>query len=136
MKTQPIKYPRRLTFLAVTYCDVCEGSETPVNEYINIVKLPQDPFLGWQTCKSEKCLCIINEWKDATTISQETLREIHGDNVIVHRTSGVIEKNWEIFGDAYILSENDTRWITVRKHNSKTTKCLNMDVFVSWQTTA
>lgn len=94
-----------------------------------VICLPQNKLKGWQTCGCDSCNTVIREWKSRTTVPEEKLKAKHGESVIVKRSSGEIENNWEIFGDAYL--ENKIWWLTVR-HSAGFSKTVPLTDFLTW----
>lgn len=127
MEIHELIYPKLLKFIGSIVCDVCGEPSS----FKSIHTLLNDPTLGWYSCEEQDCIDIIDEWYKVSTISCEDLKNCFGPSVIIKRTSGKIQNDWEIIGDAYTLGDDDW-WVTVKKIGCNSSKCVLLDHLENW----
>lgn len=127
MEIRKLIYPKRLTFIGNIVCDVCGESSSSKS----IHTLLNDPTLGWHSCEQQDCIDIIEEWYKASTISSEDLQDCFGPSVKIQRTSGKMQNDWEISGDAYTVGD-DYWWVIVKKIGRSSSKCVLLEHLENW----
>lgn len=128
MDEEEIQAPHILSLIGENKCDVC-NLESSSNKSLT---LSNNRLIGWKICDNIDCKNKVKSWVKKTTIKNFELRKIFGDEVNVLRNSGKMEKDWEIDGEAYL--DKCEKWlIKVRKKNTRISKCLDLEIFRSWQ---
>ena len=128
MSSTNLIYPHIIPLINYQTCDNCDNYEN-----LDCRIIPYTKRLGWVHCNSNNCLNIVDEWQELTTADEKILKKQYGNKVKVIRTSGVLESDWEIYGSAYQTKKGTPFYITVRKLNTHTTKCIDENTFKTWQ---
>jgi hypothetical protein len=126
-KNQKIIYPHRLSFSS-NKCDICKLEK----HSRCVIRLEQDRYIGWQTCKDNECNKIVKNTKLFTTVSNDSLNKKYGEYIYVERSNGKIEYMWKIIGEGYKENKKQDWIIKVRNDNKHLTKCVSMKDLDSW----
>jgi hypothetical protein len=101
LELEKINFPHSLTFLEVTWCDVCGTDKSRQSTYTCIIEVNRG-IIGWQHCNSESCRETIENWKKVHLISKENIiNELGTKTVRVKRSSGNFCTDWTICSDSF-----------------------------------
>lgn len=97
--------PHRLSFLTPNYCDICHN-ETKLTTSVSI----GNSIFGWNVCKSAECQLTAVKWQESSVISKTDLIATFGDEILVMRSSGILQYGWQISSNAFIGIESTPDW--------------------------
>lgn len=128
MSKAKVKYPRRLTFLRIGGCDVCNivPGKDPFIESIGPIEMK----MGWQYC--ENCRDTVKEWKNLCTLSKEILEQEFGDTLYVIRSNGKKEYGWQIRSPGYRLSSMENWYIDLCHTTKNIYKSVSLNDLRKW----
>ena len=94
-------YPHSLSFLDITWCDVC--GKDPFRKYTNQWIIDSNhSIIGWQYCTSEVCKKTIEIWQNTYVIPKQVIIDDFGSFFVrVKRSSGKFDTNWNICSDSF-----------------------------------
>lgn len=124
-----IIYPHNLDFSNLLCCDICKEEVGHLSKKFN---LPQDKYIGWNSCGKDKCNTLVEKNIELCTIKGDELKDIFGETVNVLRSSGSLQPFWKIVGVAYKIEGNDDYWIHVKSQNGRYSKCVTMKNLILW----
>jgi hypothetical protein len=125
--TEGVVFPHRLAFVPERTCDVCK-----IDTVCRNIPFHNSTILyGWRICGDELCRMKILDWISRLTIKKEDVIP-YFNNMVVRRSSGELEDNWEIYGDIYILDEDLIRWVPLRNKSLTHRKNVKLDMLLEW----
>jgi hypothetical protein len=124
-----IVVPHKLTMLRLTDCDAC-GTCTKCHDGTKTISLTS--FFGWQCCGCLACEELILNWKSQVIIPLQQLISLYGDSVNVLRSSGSIDRDWKITGDAFARYPGDPYTIQLRHEGLQLAKQVPLEDFKHW----
>lgn len=121
-----VVYPHRVAFLERGICNVCgsQGKE--------LIHTNMNRYFGWESCDSPDCNSTIRTWYTQTTIPYEKLVAQFISPLVVKRSSGAFDANWEIFGDAHQEVEGGPFWVKLRHKKYHMSKEVQLSDLKLW----
>lgn len=122
--------PHRLSFVPAKYCDICHQNQDATR---SVALSGSNSMFGWDVCTAEKCQEEARQRALTSTIPEDALVAVFGNNISVMRSNGILQSGWQISTNGFIGVDMSPEWfINVRLPDQHKSKLVTLEELELW----